>query len=344
MHDIPLPAAMATQPPAAENPRNLSPLGVSAASTLNYTPSTRGLAPIPPSEQGLPTITAEPYFKVSDGMVALEGPAFDRQGNLYFVDVYADSVLRLTPRRELSTVYTQPGLRPAGIAIHQDGRIFVAGIGDFNAGSIIAFHPDTGQVQSIVAPSAGYVPDDLVFDRQGGIYFTDFKGSSTQPTGGVFHVSADAQTITPMLPQMASANGVAISPDGKVLWATEFCNSRLHRVDLVDEVTVAHFGTTVPYHFVGRAPDSMRTDSAGNVYVAMYQQGRFLVFSPYGMPIGQILLPGREDNHFLKSTSLAFVPGTRDVVITARDELGGRGSVIFRARGLAAGTTLFSHQ
>ncbi len=321
------------------------PTGASGvASTLDYTPATRSLVPIPVSEQGLPSVTAEPYFKVSDGMVALEGPAFDRQGNLYFVDVYADSVLRLTPRQELSTVYTQPGLRPAGIAVHRDGRIFVAGIGDFTAGSIIAFEPDTGRSETIVAPDAGYVPDDLVFDRHGGLYFTDFKGSSTRPTGGVFHVSADARTITPMLAQMASANGVALSPDGKVLWATEFCTSRLHRVDLLDETTVAHFGTTVPYHFVGRAPDSMRTDAAGNVYVAMYQQGRFLVFSPFGIPIGQILLPGREDNHFLKSTSLAFVPGTRDVVIMARDELGGRGSVIFRARGLAEGTTLFSHQ
>ena len=39
-----------------------SPLGTSAASALSYTPATRGLAPIPASEQGLPTVTAEPYF------------------------------------------------------------------------------------------------------------------------------------------------------------------------------------------------------------------------------------------------------------------------------------------
>jgi lactonase len=321
-----------------------SPLGVSADSTLNHTDATRGLVPIPAPERGLATVTAEPYFQVSEGMVALEGPAFDRHGNLYFVDVYTDRILRLTPDRQLSTVYTETGLRPAGIAVHKDGRIFVAGIGDFKAGSIVAFQPDGSHPESIVPTSAGYVPDDLVFDHQGGIYFTDFQGSSTRPKGGVFHVSADFRKTTPILPDMSSANGVALSPDGKVLWATEFCNSRLHRVDLVDEVTVAPFGTTVPYHFVGRAPDSTRTDSAGNVYVAMYQQGRILVFSPFGVPIGQILLPGREQNHFLKTTSLAFVPGTRDVVIVARDELGGRGSVIFRARGFAPGTTLFSHQ
>lgn len=320
-----------------------SPLGVSAASSLNYISATRGLAPIPASERDLPTVTAEPYFKVSDGLVALEGPAYDRRGNLLFVDVYGGRILRLTQQGMLTTLYTDSSLRPAGIAIHKDGRIFVAGIGDFNAGSIIALDPDGGNLQTIVPASAGYVPDDLIFDSKGGVYFTDFKGSSTEPTGGVYYVWPDQKKITPVLPKMSAANGVALSPDGKVLWATEFCVSRLHRVELEDAVTVARFGTTVPYHFVGRAPDSMRADADGNVYVAMYQQGRILVFSAYGIPIGQILLPGRNENHFLKCTSLAFVPGTRDLVIVSRDELGGQGSMIFRAQGLAAGVTMFSH-
>lgn len=323
---------------------NTSPLGASLGSTLSYTPATTGLAPVPASERHLPTVTAEPYFKVSEGLVALEGPAYDRQGNLLFVDIYGGRVLCLSPDHALTTLYTDSTLCPAGIALHRDGRIFVAAVGDFKAGSVMALNPDGSNPQVILPASAGYVPDDLVFDRQGGFYFTDFKGASTHPTGGVYHVSPDFRKITPVLPNMAAANGVALSPDGKVLWATEFAVSRLHRVDMADEVTVAKFGTTVPYHFVGRAPDSMRTDADGNVYVAMYQQGRILAFNPCGIPIGQILLPGRENNQFLKSTSLAFVPGSRDLVIVARDELGGGGSMIFKARGLAPGVTLFSHQ
>jgi lactonase len=322
----------------------MSPLAASAATALSYTSATRGLVPIPASERELPTVTAEPFFKVSEEAVALEGPAYDRRGNLLFVDVYGGRVLRLSPEGKLSTIYTDSTLHPAGIAIHKDGRIFVAGIGNFTAGSVIALDPDGGNPQSIVPASAGYVPDDLVFDNNGGFYFTDFKGTSTNPTGGIYHVSPDFKTITPVLPNMAAANGVALSQDGKVLWATEFSAGRLHRVDLKDHVTMVPFGSSVPYHFVGRAPDSMRTDIDGNVYVAMFHQGRILAFSPYGVPIGQILLPGREENHFLKSTSLAFVPGSRDVAIVARDELGERGSMIFRAQGLANGVNLFSHQ
>ncbi|CAN5724781.1 SMP-30/gluconolactonase/LRE family protein [soil metagenome] len=319
-------------------------LGVSADAALRPTRATRGLSPIPTSERDLPTVTAEPYFKVSDAALGLEGPAYDRSGNLLFVDTFGGRVLCLSQACVLTTLHTDPTLRPAGIAIHKDGRVFVAGVGDFSRGSVIAIDPASGHVQTIVPASAGYLPDDLVFDSAGGFYFTDFKGTSTDPAGGVFHVSADFRTITAVLPRMCAANGVALSPDGKVLWATEFSAGRLHRVELQDAVTLAHFGSSVPYHFIGRAPDSMRADAEGNVYVAMFHQGRVLAFSPYGVPIGQILLPGRDDNHFLKSTSLAFVPGSRDVVIVARDELGGRGSLIFRAQALAEGATLFSHQ
>lgn len=331
----------------------LDPLHAPAAedrSTLSLTAATRALAPIPSAERDLPTAIAEPYFKVADGQVALEGPAFDRQGNLLFVDIYGGRILRLTPQRQLSTVHTEQDLHPAGIAIHKDGRIFVACVGPvnaqgfFDAGSVIALDADGSGRRTIVPPSAGYVVDDLVFDREGGFYFTDFRGTSTQATGGLFYVTPDFKSIKPVLPQMCAANGVALSPDDKVVWTTEYCLNRLHRLELSAPGVIARGGVSVPYTFIGRAPDSMRTDSAGNAYVAMNYQARVLVLSPYGIPIGQILLPGRDDNLYLKSTSLALVPGSRDLVIVARDLLGGRGAMIFAARGPAPGFAMFSHQ
>ena len=322
----------------------------SESSTLLYTKATRGLVPLPMAECDLPTAVAEPYFKVSDDQPGLEGPAFDRQGNLLFVDVYGGRVLKLTPDRRLSTLYTEPDLRPAGLAIHRDGRIFVAGLGaadpddQLRDGMIIAIDADGRNRQTILAPELGHVVDDLVFDREGGLYFTDFRGSPTDPAGGVYYMPPGLQSVRPLLPRMCGANGIALSPDDKVLWATEFCANRLHRIDLRAPGIIGRFGAAIPYHFIGRAPDSMRTDSAGNVYVAMLQQGRFLVFSPAGIPIGQILLPGREHDRYLKCTSLALRPGSRDLLMVARDELGGGGAMVFAARGLADGFPMYSHQ
>ncbi len=73
---------------------------------------------------------------------------------------------------------------------------------------------------------------------------------------------------------------------------TEFGRNLLHRVDLADATTPTPLGTTVAYHFTGPAPDSMRADSDGNLYVALYGQGRILTFNRNGIPIGQVLLPG----------------------------------------------------
>jgi lactonase len=326
-------------------PVNMEALG----SVLSYTDATRGLVPIPAWERDLPTAVAEPYFKVSDSATPLEGPAFDRAGNLLFLDIYNGRVLRLSPDRELTTVYEEDHLHPAGIAIHKDGRIFVASVGTIGAdgyfanGTVIALGPDGGNRTTIVPPDQGHVVDDMVFDSEGGFYFTDFRGTATDPLGGLYYVPPGNDRGRAVLPKMCGANGVALSPDGKVLWATEYFANRLHRIDLKAPGVIARSGSMVPYHFVGRAPDSMRTDSAGNAYVAMQRQGRVLVFSPFGVPIGQILLPGREDNHFLQCTSLAITPGSRQLFIVGWD-LNGRGSMVFRASGPSPGFAMFSHQ
>lgn len=318
--------------------------------TLSYTSATRGLCPIPSCERDLPTVTAEPFYKVADDPMALEGPAFDRQGNLLFVEIYGGRLLRLSPAQQLTVVFTEKNLHPSGLAIHKDGRIFLAAcgaknsMGYFDAGSVIAMSPDASQRQTILAPNAGYVANDLVFDSGGGFYLSDFRGTSTRAEGGVYYFAPDFTTITPVLPGICMANGVALGPNGKVLWATEFGACRLHRADLSGPGRIAQSGASVPYQFIGPGPDSMRTDSDGNVYVAMNRQGRILVFSSYGIPIGQILLPGRERNHFLRCTSLALTPGSRDLFIVARDEVGGGGTMIFKARGLAPGFPMFSHQ
>lgn len=173
---------------------------------------------------------------------------------------------------------------------------------------------------------------------------SDFRGTSTRADGGVYYFAPDLRTIAAVLPGLCMANGVALSPDGKVLWATEFGACRLHRVELRAPGALAQSGGSVPYHFIGPGPDSMRTDCEGNVYVAMNRQGRILIFSPYGIPIGQVLLPGREHNHFLRCTSLALAPDSCDMLIVARDEVGGGGTMIFKSRGLAPGLRLFSHQ
>jgi lactonase len=88
----------------------------------------------------------------------------------------------------------------------------------------------------------------------------------------------------------------------------------------------------------------MRADSDGNLYVAMYSQGRVLAFNKNGFPIGQVLLPDRDEGHNLQSTSMAIKPGTNDVYIVTNDGDGGEGATIFHAKVFARDLPLYSHQ
>jgi lactonase len=301
--------------------------------------------PIPPSERSLPAVIAEPYFKVSNEGLNLEGTSFDLRGNLLFVEVFGGRVFSLSPSRKLTTLVAPNKYGSAGLAIHKDGRLFVAGLGNFqDTGSLVTFSPDGRELQTVISADKGFLVDDLVFDANGGFYFTDFRGSTTEPTGGVYYVSPDLKTVTPILPHLAAANGVALSPDGKTLWITEFSKGLLHRVQLSDATTVAPFGTAITYQFTGPSPDSMRVDSAGNLYVAIYSQGRVLIFNKMGIPIRQILIPGRQQGHNLLSTSMAIKPGTDELYIVANDAKGGRGATVFRTKALAKAVLLYSHQ
>lgn len=294
--------------------------------------------PVPPSEAAIPAETAQDWFTVSPKNDILEGAIFDSKGNLLFCDVSRRSVMRLTPEKQLSTLVEVPGLAPGGLALHPDGRLFMAALDlSRKLGAILAWSPESGNIETIVPVEAGYWPNDLVLAPDGGLYFSDFRGSATNPAGGVYYVSPDFTTITPVIPHLAQANGVALSPDGRTLWATEFAANRLHRAQLEDATTVATVGSTVPYHFTGAAPDSMRVDSEGNVCVALYGQGRVLCLDKNGIPLRQILLPGREEGKNLLSTSLAIDPAKPELFIVTSNEAEDAPALVFRAPALAPG-------
>ncbi|SWA23281.1 lactonase Drp35 [Klebsiella pneumoniae] len=162
---------------------------------LNHNALTCSAVPIPPWERSLQTVEAQPYFSVSQASLVLEGIVFDRNNNLLFVDVATGRVFKLTPERQLSIVLKENTFGASGLAVHKDGRIFIASVGDMQRGSVRAIEPNGTREQMIVATDAGFLVNDLVFDNQGGFYFTDSRGNSADPQGGVFYVSPNVGSI-----------------------------------------------------------------------------------------------------------------------------------------------------
>jgi lactonase len=296
------------------------------------------LTGIPESEQTVPAEVAQPWFQVSEQNKQLEGLCFDRDGDLYLVDVFEGNIYRLElPAKELSIITTLTGQNPSALKIHRDGRLFACCLANMrDNGSIVAMDPDGSHQQTIIGPDRGFVPDDMVFDSDGGFYFSDFTGPVFNPTGGIYHVPADLSAITPVVPNLATPNGLALSPDEHGLWITEMAANRLHWIQLDDDrITIPPYGTSVPYTFSGlEGPDSCSVDADGNLYVAVYGQGRVLCFTPEGVLAKQILLPDREQGRHRRSTHPMIIPGTSTLLICTNDFGHDGGSWIFAAEAL----------
>jgi lactonase len=315
-----------------------------APAALTYSGDSKSLVP-PAGTQGVQTVVAEKWLLVTEEPEGPEGLIFDRDGNLFLVVVGNGSVLKSAPPyKEVTTVYGPSKSRFATVKIHKDGRLFLCDLGEQqgyrgdDTGRIIAMQPDGSDIEVIV-PAGRFTPDDMVFDDKGGFYFTDFKDYtdvSNTANGAVYYVSPDFKTITPVLKNLASPNGIALSKNGKTLWVTETFNQQLHRLALgADGTTLGLYGHMIPYRFSGfGGPDSAMIDADDNVYVACFGAGKVMVFNMLGNLIGQVLIPGREAGYMLSTTTMAILPGTDDLLIGAGD-FAGRGAWIFKAKTFA---------
>ncbi len=294
--------------------------------------------PIPENEKNIPAIWAEHVLDIPvnpDGINILEGLCFDREGNLFICNTPQSRIWKLNPKtNELSVFVDLPDhMMPSAVKIHKDGRIFATMAGS-DEGCLVAILSPKGELQEKIITGTGKMIDDMVFDDQGGFYFTDLAGTKADRSAGVFYVEPDYKTVHPVINDgMIATNGIVLDPSGRNLWVTEYGTALLHRFTLAeDRHTIEPAFSYTAYHFTGlEGPDSMHIDEDGNLYIAICGQARFMVFNANGFPIGQILLPGRKKGEMEKSTHLAIRPGTNEAYMCSAD-LKRNVCSIFRAR------------
>lgn len=306
--------------------------------------------PLPPGESLLPQIAAEPWVRVDEGDVFLKGMAFDRAGNLIVMAAYAGaekgmagrverSLVSIVPDKTMTTVLRQTGVRMCDHAIHRDGRIFIASL----TGELQVANADGSGLKDIACRVQGKPErlSDLTFDAEGRLYVTDFTGYAGKPTGGVYRWSADCGSVEALLPNLVTPNGIAFAPDGRSLWVACSLSNELLQIALHEKRTAVE-RVSVPYRLSGPpGGDGLRVDVEGNLYLAVNFQGRVMVFNRHGIPVANVLMPGRDRGELTRTTNVAFRPGTDEVYVAASGERGG--AWIYRFKGLAEGAPLFSH-
>ena len=265
------------------------------------------------------------------GHSLLEGPAFDRNGTFYCVDVAHGRVFRVAPGGAFEVIADYDG-EPNGLRIHRDGRIFIA---DYKHG-ILTLDPSTGQVTPVVERvrlERLKAINDLVFASNGDLYFTD-QGLSGwhDPSGRVFRLRSDGR-IECLLTGVPSPNGLVLSLDEQTLFLAVTRANAVWRVPLMRDGGVAKVGTFIQLSG-GAGPDGLALDQEGNLVVAHAGLGSVWVFSPIGEPLYRV----RSCRGLLTTNAAYGGADNQTLYITEA----GSGSIL-SARLPVPGRPLFSH-
>src|SRR5215203_2975197 len=182
-----------------------------------------------------------PVTVLVSGYDSPEGPAFDRDGNLYFVNWLSSSIVRLTPEGDTSEFFNTGGI-PAGLAFHRDGSLYVADEGDDIHGVL---RVTDGQATILVNEYEGQAlngANDLVFDGNGVLYFSDpWRSSAENPVGGFYRLFPDGR-LDQIDHGLAFPNGVALSADGAAVYVAHFGGGKVAVFDpsgkMIQEISV----------------------------------------------------------------------------------------------------------
>jgi gluconolactonase len=249
---------------------------------------------------------------VATGLQFPEGPIALADGSVLVVEIKRGTLTRISPEGEL-TVVAQCGGGPNGAAIGPDGAVYICNNGgfewsvvdgfllahgtpaDYSGGRIQRVDLETGDVEELYTECEGRAlrgPNDLVFDADGGFYFTDHgKGNSRDmDLGFVYYARPDGSSITCVASGMHGPNGVGLSPDGTKLYVSETTTGFVWWWDVKGPGALSGgqtFAGSGGGNFFFSWPDyaifdSLGVDAAGNVCVATLLKSGITVVSPGG--------------------------------------------------------------
>jgi len=225
----------------------------------------------------VPTRAAAQQVEIATSVAFTEGPAVDRDGTVYFTEMVAQRIMKLTAAGVLST-FREHSNNANGLLIDPQGRLIACeGAESQRTGVRQTFKPQitrtdlrTGKMDVLAdnyqgKPFVG--PNDVTIDAKGRLYFTDLTG------GAVYRIDGPRQLARILAaPDIQRPNGIQISPDDKQLYLIEANGAEggarmIRAYDLHADGTVGNM--RVHYNFYpGRSADGMSIDTEGNLYAS----------------------------------------------------------------------------
>jgi gluconolactonase len=247
---------------------------------------------------------------VAEGLEFPEGPIAMADGSVILTEIKGQRLTRVRPDGSKEKVAAVPG-GPNGAAIGPDGAIWITNNGGsfvwldmdgltipgptpptHTGGSIQRLDLATGALTTVYDACDGkrlVGPNDLVFDRQGGFWFTD-HGCSTpdgRKFGGVYYARTNGSQISRQRDHLVSPNGIGLSPDEKVVYVADTNLGRLWAFDVAEPGVLAPGPGFAPGRVVCNLQDyqlldSLAVEAGGKVCVATIINGGITAFDPDG--------------------------------------------------------------
>jgi gluconolactonase len=215
----------------------------------------------------------------------IEGPSFDRDGNLYIVDIPFGRIFKIAPDAKWSLVVEYEGW-PNGLKIAANGRILVA---DYRHG-IMECDARAGRMQKVLTSrnSESFRGcNDLHLAADGDIYFTDQGQTGLHdPTGKVYRYTKSGR-LDCLIDTGPSPNGLVLDPSEAVLFVAMTRDNAVWRLPFMRDGSVSKVGRFCSL-FGPSGPDGMTMDRAGRLFVAHASLGHVFVFAPNGECIARI--------------------------------------------------------
>lgn len=224
----------------------------------------------------------------------IEGPAVDRNGNLYAVNFDRQGTVGIVDSGGDPELYVQlpEGSIGNGIRFDHAGNMFIA---DYTGHNILKVLYGTRDVVVHAHHPGMNQPNDVAISGKDLLFASDPNWSDS--TGMLWRIAPDG-TITLLEDSMGTTNGIEVSTDENRLYINESIQRRIWVYDLNDNGEISN--KRLFFSFRDYGLDGMRCDARGNLFVTRHGKGTVLMISPEGEELAEIKLAGN------KPTNIAF--------------------------------------
>ncbi len=227
---------------------------------------------------------------ISSAFKFTEGPAVDKQGNVFFTDQPNNQILKWSVDTDSITTYLKPSGRANGLYFDHDGNLLACADEKFQLWQI----DGDKKINILIDDFEGKKlngPNDLWVDAKGGIYFTDpyyqrpyWKRQQKEiKEERVYYLSPDLKTIKVVATDFVRPNGIIGSADGKTLYISDNGDKKTFSFTINEDASLTNRKL-----FIKMGSDGMTIDNQGNLYLT---GNGVTVFNKNGEQIKHIPIP-----------------------------------------------------